>query len=146
MNWYNNSLIAFLLSKCNFIQHFKLDKNRNWAINFVLRSKNKNWKMCKNWKIRTRTSGEGVVLEIRTRGGGGWFENPRFWRTSFVDGPLVSEFPKPPPPRTSASGFLILNFYTFFNFYFCSLKQSLLPNSCFIKFKMLNTTSWHTPF
>ena len=34
-----------------------------------------------------------MVLEIRThpdkgRGGGGWFENPRFWRTSFVDGPF----------------------------------------------------------
>ena len=37
------------------------------------------------------TSGEGgVVLEIRTHPdkGRGWFENPRFWRTSFVDGPL----------------------------------------------------------
>ena len=22
------------------------------------------------------------------QGEGGWFENPRFWRTSFVDGPL----------------------------------------------------------
>ena len=32
----------------------------------------------------------GVVLEIRTHPdkGRGWFENPRFWRTSFVDGPL----------------------------------------------------------
>ena len=30
-------------------------------------------------------AGEGVVLEIRThpdKGRGGWFENPRFWRTS----------------------------------------------------------------
>ena len=42
--------------------------------------------MCKNktWKIRTRTSEEGVVLEIRTHPDWGWFENPRFWRTSFV--------------------------------------------------------------
>ena len=23
------------------------------------------------------------------QGEGGWFENPRFWRTSFVDGPLL---------------------------------------------------------
>ena len=47
--------------------------------------------MCKIEKSgRTRTSGEGVVLEIRTHPdkGRGWFENPRFWRTSFVDGPL----------------------------------------------------------
>ena len=33
-----------------------------------------------------------MVLEIRTHPdkgrGGGWFENQRFWRTSFVDGPL----------------------------------------------------------
>ena len=36
-----------------------------------------------------RTSGEGVVFEIRTHPdrGMGWFENSRFWRTSFVDGP-----------------------------------------------------------
>ena len=36
-----------------------------------------------------RTSGEGVVFEIRTHldRGMGWFNNPRFWRTSFVDGP-----------------------------------------------------------
>ena len=25
------------------------------------------------------------------QGEGGWFENPRFWRTSFVDGPLSEE-------------------------------------------------------
>ena len=37
-----NSLIAFLFSKCTCIQHFKLNKNRIWAINFVLISKNKN--------------------------------------------------------------------------------------------------------
>ena len=32
----------------------------------------------------------GVVLEIQTHPdkGRGWFENPRFWRTSFVDGRL----------------------------------------------------------
>ena len=24
------------------------------------------------------------------QGEGGWFENPRFWRTSYVDGPLAS--------------------------------------------------------
>ena len=40
-----NSLIAFLFSKCNCIQHFKLDNNRNWAINLVLMSKNKNVKL-----------------------------------------------------------------------------------------------------
>ena len=35
-------MIAFIFSKCNCIQHFKLYKNRNWPINFVLMSKNKN--------------------------------------------------------------------------------------------------------
>ena len=31
-----------------------------------------------------------MVLEIRTHPdkGRGWFENPRFWRSSFVDGPF----------------------------------------------------------
>ena len=50
--------------------------------------------MCKNvsWKIGTRTSGEGVVLEIRAHPdrGRGWFENPKFWRTFFVDGPHMN--------------------------------------------------------
>ena len=34
-----------------------------------------------------------MVLEIRTHPdkGRGWFENPRFWRTSFVDGPFDFE-------------------------------------------------------
>ena len=42
-------------------------------------------------EIRGWFGNSGVVLEIRThpdKGRGGWFENPRFWRTSFVDGPL----------------------------------------------------------
>ena len=36
------------------------------------------------WNIQTRTSGEVVVLEIRTHPdrGRGWFENPKFWQTS----------------------------------------------------------------
>ena len=34
------SIHIFLFSKCNCIQYFKLYKNRNWAINFVLMSKN----------------------------------------------------------------------------------------------------------
>ena len=39
-----------------------------------------------------------------------------------------------PPPRTSASGFFnFTHFSIFTHFYFCSLKQSLLPNSCFYK-------------
>ena len=55
--------------------------------------------MCKNLKkcVKIEKSGRGrpgrgVVLEIRTHPdkGRGWFENPRFWRTSFVDGPLYS--------------------------------------------------------
>ena len=31
----------------------------------------------------------GVVLEIQTHSdkGRGWFENPKFWQSSFVDGP-----------------------------------------------------------
>ena len=43
--------------------------------------------MCKNnsWKIWTRTSGEGWFWKSGTTWTGGWFENPRFWRTSFVD-------------------------------------------------------------
>ena len=28
------------------------------------------------------------ISDIPGRGEGGWFKNPRFWRTSFVDGPL----------------------------------------------------------
>ena len=42
-----------------------------------------------SWKIRT--SGEGVVLEIRMHQdrGEGWFGIPRFLRTSFVDGPYI---------------------------------------------------------
>ena len=55
------------------IQHFKLHKNCKRAINVNLMLK---IKMCKNnsLKIRTRTYGEGVVLEIRKhpdRGRGG---------------------------------------------------------------------------
>ena len=47
--------------------------------------------MCKIEKSGRGHPGRGVVLEIRThpdKGRGGWFENPGFWRTSFVDGPL----------------------------------------------------------
>ena len=61
------------------------------------------WKniMCKNnsWKIPTRTFGEGVRFVNSDAPGQGreWFENPRFWRTSFVlvDGPLTGrpDFP-----------------------------------------------------
>ena len=37
-----------------------------------------------------------------------------------------------PPPRTSASGFSnFTHFSIFTHFYFCLIKQSLLPNSCF---------------
>ena len=35
-------------------------------------------------------SGEGGGFrnsDTPGQGEGGWFENPRFWRTSFVDGP-----------------------------------------------------------
>ena len=47
--------------------------------------------MCKNisWKI-SWTSGEGDGFgnsDAPGQGEGGWFENPRFWQTSFVDGP-----------------------------------------------------------
>ena len=54
--------------------------------------------MCKNPNADVRGGGGGGgggwVLEIRTHPdkGRGWFENPRFWRTSFVDGPLGNEF------------------------------------------------------
>ena len=43
-------------------------------------------------KIRMWTSGKEVVLKIRTQPdkGKGWFKNPSFWRTSFVDGPLAA--------------------------------------------------------
>ena len=46
--------------------------------------------MCKIVKSGRGRQGRGVVLEIRTHPdkGRGWFENTRFWRTSFVDGPL----------------------------------------------------------
>ena len=48
-----------------------------------------------------------------------------------------------PPPRTSASRFFIFHTFSIFtHFYFCSLKQSLLPNSCFYKVKMLNTITF----
>ena len=52
--------------------------------------------------------------------------------------PGVSEFPKPPPlpgrPRPDFSIFTHFSIFTLF--YFCSLRQSLLPNSCF--YKVLN--------
>ena len=43
--------------------------------------------MCKIEKSGRGRPGRGVVLEIRTHPdkGRGWFENPRFWLTSFVD-------------------------------------------------------------
>ena len=46
--------------------------------------------MCKIEKSGRGRPGRGVVLEIRTHPdkGRGWFTNPRFWRTSFADGPL----------------------------------------------------------
>ena len=56
---FSELFIAFLFSKCNCIQHLKLYKNRNWAINFVLMSKNKNRKC--------------VIIEKCGRPGRGWF-------------------------------------------------------------------------
>ena len=51
--------------------------------------------------------GRGVVLEIRTHPdkGRGWFENPRFWRTSFVDGPKLTKYKNP----TFDSKMLVIN-------------------------------------
>ena len=71
-----------LHSKFNCIQQFKLYKNLNWTININLMLKLKMYikiivrkMICKNnSKIWTRTSGKGVVLEMkfgRTRTGGG---------------------------------------------------------------------------
>ena len=58
-------MIAFLFSKCNCIQHFNLYKNRNWAINFVLMSKNKNVQKLKNvLKLKNP--------DVDVRGGGGF--------------------------------------------------------------------------
>ena len=47
----------------------------------------KNLKMCKNPDADDR--GGFGNSDTLGQGEGGWFENPRFWRTSFVDGPLV---------------------------------------------------------
>ena len=48
-------------------------------------------------------SGEGAVLEIRTHTGRGrgWFKNPSFWRTSYVEcrRPLISSFSTSRLPR-----------------------------------------------
>ena len=43
-----------------------------------------------SWKIWTRTSGKGGGFgnSDAPGQGRGWFKNPRFWRTSFIDGPL----------------------------------------------------------
>ena len=56
--------------------------------------------------------------------------------------PGVSEFPKPPPPRTSASGFFqFLHF--FYTFLFLLIKTKFFcPIPVFIKFKMLNTITF----
>ena len=44
--------------------------------------------MCKNnsWKIRTGRVGFGNSDAPGKLKGEGWFEDPRFWRESFVDG------------------------------------------------------------
>ena len=47
--------------------------------------------------------------------------------------PGVSEFPKPLPGRPRPDFSIFTHFPIFTHFYFCSLKQSLLPNSCFYK-------------
>ena len=56
--------------------------------------------------------------------------------------PGVSEFPKPLPGRPRPDFSFFTHFSIFTHFYFCSLKQSLLPNSCFHKVKMLNTITF----
>ena len=49
----------------------------------------------KSWKIRTSGEGGGFGnSDAPGQGEGGWFENLRFWRTSFVivDGPKDTDF------------------------------------------------------
>ena len=48
--------------------------------------------MCKIEKSGRGRPGRGGGFgnsDTPGQGEGGWFENPRFWRTSFVDGPQV---------------------------------------------------------
>ena len=44
----------------------------------------------KNLDADVRGGGGFVNSDTPGQGEGGWFENPRFWRTSFVDGPLAT--------------------------------------------------------
>ena len=67
-------MIAFLFSKCNCIQHFKLYKNRNWAINFVLMSKNKNVQKLKNPDVDVRGGGGFGNSDTPGQGEGGGFK------------------------------------------------------------------------
>ena len=43
-----------------------------------------------SWKIRTQTSGGFGNSDAAGQGKRGWFEDPRFWRKSFVYGPLAN--------------------------------------------------------
>ena len=72
-----------------YIQHFKLHKHWNWAINVYLMLK---LKMFKNNSKRIRTSGERVVFEIQTHQdweGGLKIRDLGDVLYSFVDGNLM---------------------------------------------------------
>ena len=47
----------------------------------------KNVKKLKNPDVREGGGGGFGNSDTPGQGERGWFENPRFWRTSFVDGP-----------------------------------------------------------